>query len=247
MAHMESTLSIQTSPRKLIRDLTMDERDRSPVLLDLIAKLIDQQTICCQLTVSFQPIRVGRGILNRSDYYVGTTGIEVSIRAVKGEIVGYTQPSTIDVVYSRTDGNENGRGEKISPEVKLKSGVEVKIGALESNKKRTQSETVTFSSAEMILVATELADMVRWNIDTHRAEKAIRDYLVGNTFLEATFKWNGGDRTGEIKLRPEIRFFDNDKRLLSRKASIRMRFVMFTKGIRLANERGFDLSFSEGA
>src|SRR5438445_569981 len=163
---MESTVSIQTSPRKLVRDLTDEERDRSPVLLDLTAKPIDEQTISFQLTVSFQPIVVGRGIAVRRHYYVGTIGAVASIRAVNGEVVEYTPSAAMPVEHSLEAGEENGQGNKISPEVKVKS-LGLKFGQVEDSNKRTRHEITKFSSEEMLLVATDLRDMISWNIDTH--------------------------------------------------------------------------------
>ena len=244
MAVMPTTVRLDVSPKKLIRDLPLEERNRSPILLDVIAKQVQEQALILELDVVFQSIAITRGVLLPANYYIGIMAAQVHIRGTEADLLDYTKSASLSVEYDITTGSENGEGQKISPEAKV-GDVDLKVGEVESSTKKTQSSTAKFVSQELLLVATAFPDAIRWNIDTHRAGKIVRDFFIGNQPLQATFKWKCTSRSGEIQLVPEIRFFDPNKRPLSRRASILMRFVLWRRGIRLANERGLQLSFVE--
>src|SRR5262245_57079151 len=119
MELMPSTTNLQISPKKLIGDLTDDERERSPVLFNLTGKPKDQQATSFQLNVIFQEIPVSRGLAFPVNYYVGTISATITIRAVGAEIIDYTGSSTVSVEYEVKNETEDGQTRKFVPKVKL--------------------------------------------------------------------------------------------------------------------------------
>jgi hypothetical protein len=243
---VKSSTKLRIVPQRLVRDLTPEERNQNPILLDVKATTKGHESISFQLDIIFQSIAISRGLIVKSPFYVGTIGAEVTITATGAEVIDYTRSSPIPVQYTHGTQVDDASGFKVAPELGSKS-VKAKVGSFEKNAKRKGESKAEYSSEEALLVATVLGDTIRWNIDTHRAEKVVRDFLIGNKSLNAIFKWKPTSRVGSIQIRPDIRFFDTDKRPLSRQASLMMRFVLWQRNFRLENEAGFQFSFAEAA
>jgi len=79
-----------------------------------------------------------------------------------------------------------------------------------------------------------------------RAERVIRDFLIGNLSLFATCSWDGLKRAGRIRLRPEnVLFFDAQKKPISATRSLIMQCVLWGQGIKIQNVDGFGIYFWE--
>jgi hypothetical protein len=245
MASPPVTVPLDFSPKKLARDLTQQERDRSAALLDVTAKQVDQQILALELKVTFQSIRILRGWVLPTTYYVGSIGAEITVRGTDAEVVDYTRSSAIAVEYAVSVDSENVLSKSFNSEIKFATGMDLKFEGAQRASKSSQGSSTKFASQELLVVSADLPETVRWYVDNHRGGKAVRDYLTGNQIFEAVFKWKRGPRCGEISMLPDIRFFNPDKKALSRKASILMRFVLWQKDIRLANEQGLKVSFVE--
>lgn len=226
-----------------------EERVRCVMLLDLDADAPAGDSLRLQLNVVFQPIVIRRGLLERSNYYVGTTGGTVVVRAPDADLVDHTGPSSIVVQHEVSSGREVTGARKLVPELGGKLGamdLEVRPGSVELARKSTLTTGTSFVSEEMILAPINLRDAVEWRIDSHRGEKAVRDFLAGNLHLHATFRWKTDSKRGSIRACPsDIAFFDSSRKRLSNRSSILMRYILWRKGIRIANCDGIELTFAE--
>jgi hypothetical protein len=243
---VKDSTAFRIVPQKLVRHLTPTERNQNPVLLDVTTKRQARDSVAFQLNVIFQSIGISRGLAVKSRFYIGTTGAEITMTATDAEVLDYTKSSTISVEYGRTEQVEDTTGIRLGPELESKP-VKLKVGTVDTKVKETSGSSAKYSADEALLVATVLSDTIRWNIDTHRGQKVVRDFLIGNRFLSATFRWKNNSRVGSIKIRPDIRFFGPDKRPLSPQASLMMRFVLWQRKISLENDADFEFSLSEAA
>jgi hypothetical protein len=219
------------------------------MLLGLDAEFPTAESLRLLLHVVFQPIAIRRGHVAPCDYYVGTTGGTISVAVSNGEVIHHSASKAISVEYDENVARETSGARKFMPELKAKVGtreLEAKPGSLETGKKLSFSSGAKFTAEETLVAAVNLKDEVIWTIDSHRAEKAVRDFLVCDIDLDATFKWRSASKNGTVIARPsEIAFFDNSKRRLPNKAAILMRFLLWKKGIRIPHLDGITVSFVE--
>lgn len=217
----------------LLGSMPHDQQVRSIMLLDVDAESPAPDTLRLLLHVVFQPITIRRGLLTPSDYYVATTGGTVAVDAHNAELINHTvsNPFHDDVrvgrekLALRRSGSEH-RDEFSPTDLKVKHKDE-------------------FGPIDLEVKHTNLGDSVEWRIDGHRGAKAVRDFLILNLHLEATFRWKTAIKTGTVRARPsDISLFDNSKRRLSTRATILMRYVLWRKGIRVANANGIEVKFS---
>jgi len=236
-------------PPMVLALMRLEERARCVMLLGLDAESSNSDSLRVRLNVVFQPIPVRRGPFAPNDYYVATTGGSARLSASNAELVEYTRGSSLAVQYGvRAERKVEGHG-KLAPELKGKVGamdLEFKPGSVEHATQSTLSSGVKFASEEMPLVPIYQGDAVEWRIDSHRGEKAVRDFLAGNVYLEATFRWKTVTKSGSAHVRPsDISFFDHSRRQLSSCKSILMRFALWRKGIDIAHCNGIEVTFVE--
>lgn len=242
-------IHLQISPLNIIPWLSDEERNSSIVLLDFSADIENDKTLRLDLNVVFNPISVRRGIVNRVDYYVGSTGAEISIEATKGTIRDYTREATLNVKYSNTTKKQRQTTLTLTPIVKMKHGakeIDAKPGVITQRASHENSFTVTFTSEERILSTSLMHDTIKWTIAEPRGAKAIRDFLIGNLYLFAKCTWLCSQRAGFVIVRPsDVLFFDASRQPLSKIASIFMQYILWEKGIKLSNTDGFRTEFEE--
>jgi hypothetical protein len=238
-----------TTPPRLLAFMSDEQKSRSLLLIDLKTRVVSEISSRFDLILIFRSVAIRRGIITPSDYYVGTTGASIVLKAFNGDVVEYSGSSKLAVEHEVTIGKESSTGAKLTPELKMKVGaneLETRIGSTEAAQKDTATLHIKFSSEEMPLVALNLKDAVEWQIDTHRGEKAIRDFLVGTVQLYAVFHWATLTKAGRLRANPtDILFFDRNRRPLSRRSSLLMLWVLWKRGIKI--DTGVDVSFSEYA
>jgi hypothetical protein len=243
------TVLIIEPPNKLLGTMPHEERERCVMLLGLEAESLASDSLRVQLNVVFQPIGIRRGLLAPSDYYIATTGGTVAVTAPDAELVNHTGPNRVAVQHDVSVERETTGSRKLVPELKGKLGATdlgIKPGSIERARRNTQVSGIKFMSEEMLLASTNFGDAVEWRIDCHRGEKAVRDFLVGNLYLEATFRWRTVTKSGKLECQPSnILFFDNSRRQLSQRASLLMWFVLWEKRIEPANRGGIEVTFVE--
>ncbi len=236
-------------PPKVLGLMDPNERCRSVLLLGLNAKLLENDCLQLLLNLVFRPIGLRRGAITPSDYYVATTGAFVSLVAPQAGLLNYTTESRIVVEYDVGLERDIEHTHKLSPDLNTKVGsvdLAIKPGSVTHRATDTRSSRAKFASTEMLLVPVDLGDSIEWRIDSHRAEKAIRDFLTGNVHLEAKFRWRTAPKSGSAEARPtDISFFDNERRRLSRRASILMRYILWRRNITIANPDGIRVNFAE--
>jgi hypothetical protein len=233
----------------LIPFLTESNRRENMILVDLAITPEEDETLRFNLNVVFNAIAVRRGVINRYDYYVATTGAEIVIEADQGNIRDYTEQASLTIEYTTLAKASKAINRNFKPALKLKAaGVEGEAQLIEvGRQKEISSEfTAKFVSSESLLSTTFLNDTTKWTLTTHRADKVIRDFLIGNLFLFASCSWTEGQRAGRIRVKPEdVRFYDSEKRRLSAIRSLVMLFILWRKGISVQNADGYLVYFYE--
>jgi hypothetical protein len=236
-------------PGRLLGSMPQEERDRCVMLLGLETESAGPNSSRLRLRVVFQPIAIRRGMLAPSDYYVATTGGTVRLKANSAEIIDHSDPERVAVQHDVTTESGTTGSRKLVPEFKAKLGateLDVSPGSAEMGTKRTSASSIKFASEETLVATTNFGDAVEWRIDSHRGEKAVRDFLVRSLILEATVRWRTETKSGIARARPsEMSFFDNSRRRLSRRASIMMMYVLWRKGFRIAHFDDTEVMFVE--
>lgn len=245
MAVKSSTI-LRIVPKKLVGDLSPKEKEQNPLLLDVTLKPGGRESSSYELNVIFQGIAIRCGFLIKSNFYIGVIGAEISITGMGAEVIGHTGSSSISAETTSTTAMKKTSRIKIGPEWESNSG-KGKLGGFERGVEKSGESTVKYTLEEALVAATVLGDTMRWNIDTHRGEKIVRDFLLGNKYLNATFKWKDSSRRGNIQIRPDIRYFGPDKRQLSPFASLRVQWKLQRENFKLDIAAGSELSFSEAA
>ncbi len=247
-ARSKPVLAFEPS-HQLLGSIPHEERDRSIMLLALDAESPADNSLRLLLRVVFRPIEIRRGWCTRADYYVATTGGTVKVEATNSEVINYTGPSRVEVEYDASIGGQTSGVRKFEPQLKGNLGainLEIRPGSIERDSTKTFSSGVKFSSEEMLLAPTNLGDAVEWRIDSHRAEKAVRDFPVEDVALEVMLRWKTSIKSGTVQARPsEVSFFDNSKRRLSKFQSIMMAWVLSQRGIKIMHLDGFQVKFVE--
>ncbi len=229
--------------------LTKEERSRNIVLLDFNADLEDDTTLRLDLNIAFNPQPIRRGLVTRADWYVGCTGVEVSVEADSGMVTHHTQAMTLQVDYSNTVKKQRKASLDLTPCIQAKNGhndVKVKPGSIKHNALTDNVFSVKFKSEERFLQSIHLGNSVKWILSLPRGEKAIRDFLAGNLYLFCNCIWAQSSKSGEIVLRPsDIQFFDPERKPVGRAKSLLMFFVLWKNGTKLDNRDGFSTKFEE--
>lgn len=242
-------IRLRVEPPLLIPWLSERERQANIMLLDLDADVEADATLRLDLNVVFNPLSVRRGVVKKVDYYVGSTGAEVSVQATGGAVSEHTQAATLDVNYSNTSKKQRKVGLSLTPVVKAKDGsaeVDATIGSITHEAAQETSVSATFASKERYLAPLRIGDTIKWTITLPRGEKVIRDFLTGNLYLFAKCAWASGPRSGTISIRPsDVRFFDHDRRPISTIRSLLMWFILWERYVKIENSDGFRIEFKE--
>ena len=242
-------IGLSISPPNLVVWLSREERERNVVLIDLDADMEGTETLRLDVNVIFNPLPVRRGTLTRVDYYIGSTGAEVSVDASGGKVHGHTPAATLDVNYSNATQSRRKAGLTLKPEMKVKDlsrAAEAKLGSVTRAAGQERVQSAAFASAERVLAPVATDDGVKWTVSLPRGEKAVRDFLIGNLYLFAKCTWAGTTKRGRVAVRPsDVRFFDADRRPLGTAQSLVMQFVLWRLGIKLQNRDGFAMTFRE--
>lgn len=246
----QAPLQIKVSPPFLIPWTTEEERNRNCLLLDLEADATTNRGIRLDLDVVFCPIPIRHGVLNRSDFYVGSTGAEVTVVAERGQVHEHTGPETLVVNYSNKTTQVRSADLDLAPELEAESGgakAKASLGSIKRQQSDSREFTASFQSEERRLAPMHLHNSVKWTITQPRGEKAVRDFLLGNLYLNATCRWAGQARSGAVEVRPsDVRFFTSDRRPVSWLRSVFMQAVLWSEGISVDNRDGFRIAFREG-
>lgn len=244
---MEITLKI--NPPNLMPWLESSQKRRSILLLDVETDLIAADCLRFELNIVFNPIAIRRGRINKVDYFVGSTGAEVFIEATQGKILSHSGPLELDVEYTNTSRQTRKSSMCLTPEFKSKDGAaerSFKPGEIRWEANSESERKASFSCSEMTLVPVNTGNSVRWRLDTPRGEKAVRDFLIGNLILFAECSWRGSTRSGRFGARPsDVRFFDDQRRPLSKPTSLLMLFHLWRKGLAPTYDDAVEITFQE--
>ena len=181
-----------------------------------------------------------------SNYYMAAISAEISITAIGAEIIEHTESLSISVKTTAIAKLTNGRKITVGPEWETESG-KIKLATFENEHGQSREQTAEFTSEEELMVATVLGETIRWNIDTHRGEKAVRDFLLGNRYLNATLSGKPFPGAASFRLAPKFVTM-MDHRELSRFASYRALLQLKrNKDSNLEFVAGSEMSFSEAA
>jgi hypothetical protein len=245
---MLSPAPLTISSESLLTFMSPEQKTRSILLVDLKTQALAESSTRFDLTLIFRSVAVSRGIINLSDYYVGTTGASITLTAFNGDVVEYSGPSKLAVDYEVTLSKDSSSSSKFSPELKLNvlsTALEARPGSTEAASKHGAASQMKFSAEEMPLVPLNLGDAVEWQIDSHRGDKLIRDFLLGTVELYAVFRWSSATKSGQLRAKPtDVRFYDDQRRLLSPRASLLMWFALWKKGIKIENPAGVEVPFA---
>lgn len=233
--------NILLDPPNIFSWIGQKERDKCIILFDLATNLEDNTThLRFNLNVVFNPIAISvKNLTSITDYYLGSTGAEIELNIEKGKIVDHTHDTTLNVTYTNSVSFKKDKAINIKPKVSVKIN-QFQSDFFLSEINRSHNEEVNFStsfnSEERVLIARHLGNNIKWNITLPRGEKAIRDFLIGNLYLFASCEIFSEKICGYIKIHTsDVRFFDDQKRVLSKNKSVFMLFYLWKKGVSLKN------------
>lgn len=244
------TLTVLVSPPSLAPFLNDEERRKRVVLADLGFEKIADDNIQIEIDIVFSPKTVRRGVIRKADYYVGSTGAEISIKPQNFGIIEYSKGSEIEVIYEETNGTSGEEGFSLTPNLKAKYGdVEgaVSLGSFEAKSTAQRKSTAKFSGKERQLETEYANPNLKWIVQLPRAKQIVRDYLQGNLKLFADFSVTKMECVGALELRPsDISFFGPDRQQLGEISSLRMKYVLWKKGHKIHEQAPETLNFRVG-
>ena len=211
---MEKRLYI--SPPSLLRWQPRGERS-AVVFLDLEPDFLDENTIRLDLDIVFRPIPIKHGLLDKADFYIGSTGARISFEALGGKVRNYTRGTAFKVDYEKNYKRSRETAVKLSPGLDIGTKAKVELGEVTFDKNNESTFNARFSGFELTLSDTCLGYGVEWEF-VPSAGQVIRDYLTGNLHLYVEAFWNAGVKAGTIQLRPsDVRFFDSNRQIIGSK------------------------------
>jgi hypothetical protein len=160
-----------------------------------------------EIQAAFRAHRIPMGGIVRTEISIGCTGAHFRIEVDGGEFSNWHEGSTVEIEYNIS------RKRKASMSAKTQGlGLSVEQGA---------DATAGFVGVEHSVAAVRVSrQVVEWICELHRAELAIRDYLVGNLNLWAICSVQDRVDVRSFAKPRDRRFFGSDNRALSRLASI---------------------------
>ena len=235
------------NPPNLSQWLSEEEKNSCVMRLEIEPDLIDKETLRLDLNIIFDRIAVRRGVVQKADYYIGTTGGEIYVELIGGVVKNHTGDQKIQVNY-HTEKERTQRSDfTLEPSLSYKDkGKEsqIKLGNIGWESGTSRKCTTSFEGFERILQCINSRNSVKWIIALPKTDHIIQDFIAGNLYLYFEGRWSNGPRYGKIRIRPsDIRFFNDKKEPISGKKNIGMLFVIWRKGIRVMNKDGVGLSF----
>jgi len=236
-------LQFQIEPPKITPWLNEDEKEGLISLLDIqIDSCNEDDEYRFDFDIVFKSVPIRKGIVGRSNFYVGSTGGEIYLHVENCKIKEYTGPTTLDVSYNineiltrKTDLNLIPFSQKNSQKVNAQ---------LKYEKSKEVSWNASFRSEERTLVPAVMNNSLIWEIAQPNIKKVIRDYLFGNLYLFATCSLNSKNIEGKIKVTTDVRFFNTKKEAVSTVKSALMLYVMTWKEKTVYNIDGLEIKFS---
>lgn len=235
------TLKVQFQDRSLVQWLSEEDRKSRLILLDIDADVSSGNTVRLVFDLVFSPKAVRRkGVVQQSDYYIGSTGAELNVRPTKGRVISHSQPKTIDASYSNSTRVTRNSGLVIEPKVtaNLKSAqVKGSVGSVEYKAGLEQQKSSTFQANERWLDIERANPAVKWIVALPRRKSVVRDYLQGNLllFAECVSLREGIEGTIEVRA-SDIRFFRPDRSPLGKLGSILMLYEVWRDGINIMSQ-----------
>lgn len=234
-------VKLTVDPPTLVRWLSESGRRQRLLMLDVDVDVASANSVRIDFDLVFSPKSIRRGtVVDQADYYVGSTGAELHVQPRKGEVCDYTAGRSVDVNYSNSTDIARRSAATIGPEATVSvGGGDTKLGignvSYAAGSKRAMS--ASFQAEERVL-QTEFANPhVKWVLVLPRGERAVRDFLQGNLSLYAECRYLDRGIEGQIEVRPSnIRFFGPDRRPLGRMASLRMRYALWNRRIRILSQ-----------
>lgn len=218
------------------------------MLVDIEADFIEETNFRLDLNVIFNPLAITRGGITRADFYVGSTGAEVTLQFDDHDIKDYTKDMTISAEYAISNRRRRASSLKLSPGVKgsiAKESGEVKLGEISLKRNEERNFEVRFASAERLLASVHIGSLVKWVLNLPRTEQVVRDFLFGNLYLFGICEFTESQIRGSVSVRPsDVLFFDNERRVLSKRKSIVMLFELWKRGVIVENRNGISLEFA---
>jgi hypothetical protein len=246
---MDSNNSLLTiTPPATIPWLSPEEKKQSIVLVDIEADFVKQTNFRLDLNVIFNPLAITRRGITQADFYVGSTGAEITLQFDGYTIKDYTKNMTILAEHANSSTRRRISSLKISPGVKTSSGAvssEVKLGDISLERDEEKKFEVRFSCAECFLTSACMGSLVKWGLNLPRGEKVFRDFLFGNLYLFGDCDFTSSEICGSVSVRPsDVLFFDNERRVMSKLKSISMLYVLYKRGVSVGNRDGIFLNFA---
>ncbi len=238
---------VLVTPPLLTRWLSQRMKQRDVLFLDCEFDALDDERLKLDLDIAFSPIIIRRGMLERADFYVGSTGAIVEVSAPLGAVRECTPSVAMPVDYSNSVKYVRQSSVEVKPEIEAEDGQVKAKGSLGSARLEAGVErtyTSSYTGAERTLQVVDLGNTVRWIVSLPRGEKVVMDFLAGNLYLYAVLEWHDGGGQGTIVARPsDIRFFDRDKRPIDRIGTYGMALALWLRRRRARHPDGLEVSF----
>ncbi|ADM08773.1 hypothetical protein PB2503_03492 [Parvularcula bermudensis HTCC2503] len=227
--------------------MTERQKEKRILHVDIDADFNSSQTISYTIDVVFDPSPFSTGIFEKVDFYVGSTGVNITIDFFDGEVHGFTEEISISVEYTNDRLIERYADLTISPKIELSSGkasMKTEVGSIHRKKGERYTQSSAFQCREAVLTPIDLGSGVRWLLQQPRSDKAIRDFLAGNLHLAASHTPGSATSRGTVTARlSDIRIFDGERRPVSARKSLLMLFKLFEAGMWLTDSKSVSFEF----
>lgn len=246
--NVNDMVSMLIDPPCLIRWMPNKDKKASIILLDMEVDIIGEGRLRFDLNVAFKAIPVHRGIIQKADYYIGSTGAHIIFETDKGSVFNYTvERDPLKVNHTNTVTRTRNSSASLKPAITNKEGdkeVKLELGEISWSAKVDSVFVSTFSCNERSLNSIYMESAIHWLLNLPRGERVISDYLVGNLWLFAECLWKDTSPSGDLSVRPsDVRFFNDDKRPLPSYKSIAMLYSMWRQNIKLPDYKGVKTHF----
>jgi hypothetical protein len=243
-----ASLDVEIAPPKLEVWLDADARNRSVIMMNIDMDIDLNKLLHVDVNAIFDPIPVRRGILNREDWYIGSTGAEIVASCNTGVVRQFTEGKVLHVDYKNRTERTQKYNFSIIPKLALSSqsnGVELStvgtFGLRAGSKLKYESE---FSNSERILDQNYKSKEVRWLLKLPKGKQVVKDFLMGNLHLEAKFELGSKVVNGDVGIRPtDVRFFDEKGNRVGKLSTIMMLYAVWRKVGFVLDVDGFRVNY----
>ncbi len=209
-------LKLTVDPPSIHRFLSPHDRACAILTVDLDLDMPKQSIVEFVINLIMRPIRLNnRGMFKATSVYVGTQGCEVTVTFHDCSLLNSTPPELLAVTHTKTVEATRAQSSEISPELELKiaeQGGKASIGSLKNERGEKVTYSTSLETKEHYLAAAAFADGCTWDLRRPNVRSPVRNYVVGNLYLQASFDL-GARRTavGEIVYQPNgIRLYSDD-------------------------------------